>query len=1045
MKFMAIPAALRTRAPQFYQVMKLTTLLLVIALVQASAKSYSQQITLHETNASFTKVISSLEKQSGYVFIYTDQGLKKQKFSVQLTNASLEQALTALFERNEITYALEGKNVFLKRSEEKAVPKTSVQLPPITVNGTVMDENNRPFPSVTVTVKGTNNQTITDTKGHFTLTNVDDKASLVFTFVGYKPKELPVKASMGEIQLEVLQSELQEVNVAYGKTTLQANTSAITVISGAQIQTLPNRSFDKSLQGLVPGLLVTSGSGQPGGLPSNFVLRGIASGGQPSFNGDTYRNPLIVIDGVPVSQEPITEVGYRLQRVTNPMAQLNPSDIESISVLKDAAAVALYGSKASNGVILVTTKRGKAGTTQYTVRHQTDFASPLNGKIKMLNQQEYLTLLYEAYKNTDASVWTDAAILADLKTKFPTRPDGSFYSQDDWNSGLFNKTGITVANEFSMSGGNEKSNFYLNLEYTDQKGVAKNTGYKRKSMRFNYEHRPASWIKLGINTSLSHNLQNYSDADGYNFSTASTISPLNPIRDNVGNFIPTYEWGHNRSAGTREYNPIAGLERNKNASEAYRSLSRLSGEVSFLKYFTFNSILGADVMFNEASEKFHPSLDVTGNLGYLQEQNFRTTNIISTNTIRFIKKFGSLHDINFLAGQEAQIKNQKFTEIKRENLSANPDEDQLQTGTITAAVGGRSKQTLLSYFSQLNYSFSGRYLLSGSIRRDGSSLFGDKSRFGTYWSVGSGWVVSSEPFMHNLNKIITFLKFRGSVGQSGNSAAIWDKLRFDRLQRIQIAGQTAVVPAAGNPGNPHIKWESTFTWDLGMDLRLWNDRVALTADIYNRKTSNLIAYNINAAFTSGYTAFTDNIGDLQNKGIELSLSLQLIKAKEFKWNATVNWSKNRNVLVKAFFPSSMVFGTNLANNVGAEYNSFYLPEWAGVNPQNGRPLWIDSTGTPNENYYAAKPKIVGKAQPDGFGSLSQLFSYKNFDLSVDVYYQYGSEIYLNSSLQDDGYNPYLNQTIQALDRWQRAKFLNKTDCIGANDICCSEVLLLQIP
>ena len=632
-----------------------------------------------------------------------------------------------------------------------------------------------------------------------------------------------------------------------------------------------------------------------------------------------------------------------------------------------------------------------------------------------------MELLYEAYKNSDPTVWTDdATILADLKTKFPVQPDGSFYPQSNWTDALLNSSSATFSNEISMSGGNDKSNFYLNLEYTKQNGVAKKTGFDRKSIRFNYEHRPTSWLKLGVNTALSYDIQKYGSVTSY--LSAAAISPLNSMRDSNGAYIYQYAYGHySNQQGTYFPNPAAERELNINNSTAYRGLTKLYGEVKLFRDFSFSSTLGIDFMLNEAKEKVHPLVSITN--GSLLEQTFRTTGIITNNILRYNKLFNKVHSLNILAGQEAQLSTDKYLSIQRDDLSNNPDQDQLLTGTVSTAVGNKAKQALLSYFGQLNYGLMDRYFLSGSIRTDGSSRFGKNHRFGTYWSIGGGWVVSSEPFMKKTNGWLNYLKLRGSMGPAGNSAAIADILRFDPLTITNYLNGVAVTPGPGNPGNPGIQWEQTFTWDAGLELRMLKERIAITADIYNRKTKNLIAYNINLPLATGFSKFTSNVGDVKNHGIELSVSAKIIRLKNFQWNLTGNWSQNQNTLVKSFFPQLSVVGTNdaLVNEVGYEYNSFYLKSWAGVNPTNGRPTWIDSTtGKPTEDWNAAKANIVGKAQPDGFGSIIQTFTYKQIDLSVAIYYQYGSKIYYNSNLQNDGIdNPYVNQTRDALNRWQK--------------------------
>jgi TonB-linked SusC/RagA family outer membrane protein len=1015
-------------------IMKITTFIIFAVILQVSAAGFAQKVTLSSNNSRLTEVFNEIRNQTGYDFLFTSETLKDaRRVTIKVENAELKDVLNQLFTNQPLEYIINKKAVIVSKKEAPSFLDRVVDAftPPVDVRGTVVDEKGMPLPGANVKVKGFKQAAVTDNEGRFYLPGVDDKAVLVVSFVGYKDVEVGVKASLNVV-MELKAAELEEVVVAYGKTTQQALTGAVTVVKGEQIQNLPNRSFDKSLQGLVPGLLVTSGNGQPGSGPGNFVLRGIATGAQPT-DGQTFRNPLIVIDGIPISQEPSSAIvgsSALTPRVTNPLAQLNPSDIESISVLKDAAAIALYGSKASNGVILVITKKGKVGKTTFNFRHQTDIASALDGKIKMLNQHEYLELLFETYHNSNPAT-TDAKIYSDLRKKFPiivnAPGDTSFYPQADWAGALLNKNAVTIANEISVSGGTDYSNFYLNFEYTKEDGVTKKTGYDRKSMRFNYENRPASWFKLGLNSTFSYNVQEYTA--GSTFLTTVGISPLNPIRNGNGDYIYQYSWGQG-SRGLLGPNAVAQGELDINKSSAYRGMSNLSTQVKLFKELNFTSSLGGNFSFNDIKGKRHPLLYTDG--GGIAEQLFRTTGLINTNLLQFNKVWRNAHNLNLLAGQEARIDLNKYSFIRKVDISDAPDQDQLQGVKVTTdATGNTSKQTQASYFGQLVYSFLERYYLSGSIRTDGSSQFGKNNRFGTYWSIGGGWVASNEFFLKRANNWLSFLKLRGSMGPAGNSAAIVDRLRFDQLNRANFMGGVVVFPQGGtNPGNPSIQWEETFTWDAGLELRLLKDRFSVTIDVYNRKTKNLIAYDIEAPFATGYDKFTKNIGDVKNHGLELSLTANLLRSKNFQWDINANWSRNRNKLTRSFLPSSNVSGTNfLVNSVGYEYNSFSLKKWAGVNPANGRPMWIDSLGNPTENWLLAKPEIVGKAQPDGFGSVNNTFNYKGFGLSVSLYYQYGSQIYLNSNLQNDGnrsaaggggaQDPYFNQTKGALDRWRK--------------------------
>jgi TonB-linked SusC/RagA family outer membrane protein len=1039
--------------PKLYLVMKITVILLFTSIMSVSAATFAQKITLSEKNASLEAILTKIRIQSGYDFVYNSKLIKEAKpITVTINNASLEDALKLVLNNEQLVFFLEEQTVMIKKKEPSFLDRVvDAFIPPIDVRGTVLDEKGFPLPGVTVRVKGTNKATSTDNSGKFYLNGVDDDAVIEFRIIGYKVKEIPAKGKFDGLKMEILSKELEEVVVAYGKTTQQALTGAVTVVKGEQIASLPNRSFDKSLQGLVPGLQITGGTGQPGGGIANMVLRGIATGSDATSAGQTFRNPLIVIDGIPVSQDnfqfPVTA---NVTPVTNPLAQLNPSDIESISVLKDAAAIALYGSQASNGVILVTTKKGKAGKTMFNVRQQTDFSTRLKGETEVLNTEEYLNLLYETYRNTPrvvngvSTVWTDADILADLKTKFPVRADGNFYPAPDWYSELFTNRATTVSTEAGMSGGNDKNNFYLNFEYTKQNGAVKKTGYDRKSMRFNFESHPSTWLKLGTNTTLSYNIQDYNDSEApTSFATGTTISPLNPIRLEDGNYKLVYPFGTVSTA----LNPVADAEYNLNRVVAYRGLSKLYAELRLMKYFSFTSSIGADFMLAELKKKNDPrfyAVSSSVSLPSIIERDNRRANIINTNALRFDKSFAEKHTVSLLLGQEAQIITTKLLEAEaRGTAETLPYYEQLGSPGYTMAGirGNTTRQTLLSVFGQANYGYLNRYFLTASIRKDGSSKFGDQSQWGTYWSAGTGWVVSEEKFIKtNTASWLDYLKIRGSVGAAGNSGAVNAGTRFDEITAIKFLGKNGGF--LSSLGNPEIQWEETFTWDVGLEIRLLNERISFTADIYHKKTNDLI-YSTNLPSVSGSDRVLANIGDMENSGYELSVSGVIIQKKGFRWNFNTNWSSNQNKLIKANVPLTTISGGMLANEEGRNFNSFYMPVWAGVNPADGKPQWIDANGNPTSTYANAKKEFVGKPQPDGYGAVTNVFKYKDLELSAQLYYQYGSKIFdatLSRPLLTDGRFPYNNQVKGALDYWKKPgdisanprRLLNNTSDGGTN-------------
>lgn len=1011
--------------------------LTLFCATSTKAESGRGGITIRQQNVPIEKVFQSIEKQSGYRFFYNETLLRGAgKVTINLQNVSLQEALDACFHNQPLSYAIVDKTIIVKKRPDqrpKAPVAAAVSLSKpgkiIALRGKVTS-GSVPVAGASIMIKGTENGASTDKEGMFTLPEVEDDATLVVSSVSHSVREVRLNGqTFISIDLAQKSDDLDEaVVVAYNTTTRRMNTGAVTVVKGSEIQNLPNRSFEKSLQGLVPGLQITSGTGQPGGGVADLVIRGISTGTQPE-NGSTVRNPLIVIDGIPVTQEPF-QLNYERTGtpITNPLAQLNPSDIESITVLKDASAIALYGSKASNGVILVTTKTGKVGKTTYNFRHQTDIAKRLDGKLEMLNPEEYTELLYESIRNTNPAFWTDYRIDSLLKRTFPTYKDEqtgnfNFYPKADWANELYNDQATTITNELSMSGGAGRTKFYVNAGWTNQDGVVKKTGYDGKYLHINLENQSEKGLKLGLNTSLSYNIQDYSSSNHSsisNFGYVDWVSPYIPIRLVDGSYyqIPELSLG----------NPAARNEYNTNQATSFRGLTKFYGEYQFLKNFTISSTLGIDFMLSEIKEKADPrtydDISKTIGQGRITERDVRRGNLINTNSLKYNTSFLKDHSLNIIVAHEAQVMTQKTMDVEVRGAATSPpfpNYDDISSPGYTLYSGGgvRSKQTLLSVFGQVNYSYNNRYFLSASLRGDGSSNFGEKNQWGKFWSTGLGWVISSERFMKSATNWLSYLKVRGSVGQAGNSAAVIATTRYYLMGTArQFLGSTA-FSAPSQPGNPTIQWEKTFNWDLGLETRFLKDRIGLTADVYKKYTTNLI-YLTTLPSTSGYNNVLDNVGNMENMGVELSLSATILNTKNFQWKMVGNWSANQNILTKANVPLSTISGDVLANEEGRNFNSYYMPKWAGVDQATGLPQWVDSSGKPTSNYNLAKKEFVGKPQPDGFGALTNTFSYKNIELSFQFYYEYGAMLYDQSGSVNDGTNVFRNQDRRALDRWTQA-------------------------
>lgn len=990
-------------------------------------------ITIRQQNAPIEKVFQSIEKQSGYRFFYNETLLQAAgKVTLNLQNVSLQEALEACFLNQPLSYAIVDKTIIVKKRQEQQPKAPEVAAVALSRPGKIIalrgkvTSNKVPVAGASIMIKGTENGASTDKEGMFTLPEVEDDATLVVSSVSHTAREVRLNGqTFISIDLSTKTSDLDEaIVVAYNTTTKKMNTGSVSVVKGSDIQNSPGRSIDRALQGMVPGLQITTGSGLPGGNVANIVLRGIATGGD-----GISRNPLYVIDGTPLTQENFNNVRVTRNTVepTNPLSQINPNDIESISVLKDAAAIALYGSRASNGVILITTKQGMSGRLNVNFRHQTDIAGRVKAKRDVLSQDQYLELLFESYKNASATTWTDKTILTDLRNKFPYQVndnDTVFYEPTNWFNELYHNSATSFSNDLSFSGGSNKATYYLSIGHLSEQGVLKNTGFKRSSLRYNATFRLTNWLNFGVNSAITYSNQDFGGANSDGLTDpnglAYYISPLLTSRLTNGKLALYYPYG---AGGNRIPNPVAAMEYNQYKADGYRGLGNVYGEVQLLPGLSFRTTLNGDLLISKNKTKVDKRVDGTTapGTGTLREVREIRSVLQINNLLKYQHTFVNSHFIDLLVSHEAQTINSNLIQADGSGFISGITDDEITSATTKTSLGSNSKTTFLSYFAQANYSFRQKYNASVGLRLDGSSRFGANLPLNKFWSFGLGYVLTEESFMKSTRDWLNFFKIRGSVGVAGNTIAIPTNTRYDVVQPISYT-TTAVLGTTIEPsfGNPNIKSESTFNTDLGFEARFLKDRVSLTADIYKRKTYDMVT-KVPQPLTSGRSSVYANLGDIENSGIEIGLSFDVIRSKNFSWNIGGNWSTNKNKLVKASNPESFV--GKLVYKVGENYESWYMVQWAGVDSADGAPQWLDKDGKITKTYNSNNRVVSGNPQPTGFGSVTTIVRYKNVELSGLLYYAYGFKIYnsflANGMLNDGKTQPYNNQSVLALDRWQK--------------------------
>ncbi|MBF9238216.1 TonB-dependent receptor [Hymenobacter sp. BT683] len=877
------------------------------------------------------------------------------------------------------------------------------------ISGRVLGSDGGPVPGATVLERGTTNGVSTAADGTFGLT-VQPNATLVISSVGYTTQTVAVGTQTNiNVTLEASATELSEaVVVGYGTQSKADVTGAVTQLSSRDVENQPVTSFEQAIQGRAPGVVVNQGSGKLGqGI--NIQVRGTSSVTASS-------RPLYVIDGVPITSQDQSQAGAEQ---LNPLADLNPNDIESISILKDASAAAIYGSRASNGVVLITTKKGRQGQTKVNVGYYYGTSAPTRLR-KFLNAEQYKTLLSESFTNA-------GFIGPDVETQYQSLEDaflfegGIDYNSTDntpWdrlgfrNNGkykLFGRDASNVAQyDFSAAGGDAKTRFYFSGTFNDQKGIVIGNRFRRGSLRLNLDHSIVENFRVGVNISLARTVNDRVSGDN-EFSNPLQLNALTPMQP-----VIDPETGR-LNAGTIYYNNLIDQELGSNRAGTFRSFSTAYANWTPIKGLTLRSEIGGDFLnLNEDLVRGAGTQD-GGATGYAFNSQTQSVNYTNNNTITYGFTVADDHNIELLLGESYQQSDQKVTAAEGRGFPTNEftriASAAIKTGGNTSFGTGFS---FLSYFARANYNFRGKYLLSGSVRRDGSSRFGANNRYGTFGAGSVGYLISEESFLKD-NSVLNYLKVRASYGLTGNAEiGNFNSRRF--VSAAPYADQSGIAPDA-NIGNPDLSWENTKQLDLGVEFAFLGDRISGEVDVYEKKTTGLLL-NRQLQLTSGYTTITENVGALRNRGLEIALNGRILTG-DFKWSVGGNVAFNRNRITE--LPTPIIPTGNTISRVqeGEPLGVFYAKRYAGVDPANGDALYDAGDGTTTNDYGAAPVVRVGNPNPDFTGGVTTNLSYLGFDLSALGQFTYGNDIYNAAGIYQSANADYLdNQTTDQLDRWQ---------------------------
>jgi len=1007
----------------FIRKMKLTLFVVLLSIIQTFANTgYSQntRFTLAKENSSIEDVLGILEKSSDFYFLYNGKLVDvTQKVTINVENELLEGTLNKLFRNANITYKIYERQVVLSPADAVSTSQQQKK----TIAGKVTDPTGSTLPGVSVILKGTTIGVITDNNGSYALSNIPENAILQFSFMGMKTQEVAVS---GKTTINVALAEdaigIEEVvAIGYGTVKKRNLTGASTTFKAENIDERPVTRVDQALVGQMAGVQVRQTTGVPGKAFS-IQIRGAGS-------ISASNEPLYVIDGFPLAQTSSTSGNFASG---NPLDNINPNDIESIQVLKDAATGAIYGSRAANGVVLITTKQG-TGKSQVNFNTFTGFSEP-SRKIDMLSAEEWIDRAVEMHdaawvaskSGRTANQTTEerrlilglkpgevnTLLMIDDRWIQPGHPGLRLF---DWQDEIFRK-GLMQNYQLSASGGNEYVKYYVSGNYAKQQGITLDTDYSSYSVRANVELNVSKKLKLGVNLTTTFSITNDPGIEGVN-NVIQTGMLFTPVQEETTGLYANafnnaaYKWGTSPSS------PVAKLENTIGRTNRFRTLISTYAEYKILEGLTFKTTGNLDNTDNNT--KNYMPYTITGSLTARQNQpgvgttgsflGYKRQTFVNENTLSFNKLINEIHDISVLAGTS-------YNYGKVDNVSLNSlngfSNNVITTLNAASSITGNTietKNVLLSYFGRIQYALNDKYLFSTSLRKDGSSRFGENTKWGWFPSVSLGWRVSEEKFMDKIESL-SDLKFRISWGKSGNynigDYSSIPLLGFNNYSynNIQAYGQfpNGVV-------NSELSWEKTQTLDVGVDVGVFNNRVTASFDYYNKLSTDLLL-NVPIPANTGFPTVLNNAGKVRNKGWEFELNSRNLTGN-FQWTTSLSLSYNTNKVIELaggqtqiLIPSSFDISHSILK-VGEPMYSINVVKMIGILTQDDINKKVALFGTEtvgDPKYYDANIDgtidandrvIVGHPSPDYIFGLTNTFKYKGFDLSALFQGQMGGSIY----------------------------------------------------
>ena len=874
-----------------------------------------------------------------------------------------------------------------------------------------------------VMVKGTSTGSVTDIDGKFTIAAEKLPVTIVITYIGYQKKEVKITSGGANHNIAISEDSqmMDEVIVTgYGTFKKSAYAGSAANVKADKIADVPTVSFQDMLQGNATGVQFSASSGQPG-ASSNVSVRGMGS-----INASN--TPLYVIDGVPVMSGSINSLDS--DSGLDIMSTINTNDIASITVIKDAAAASLYGSRAANGVIIITTKQGQQGKPKVSLQADwgySDFAMEYRPVMSGQQRRDYIYQGLYAGQIRKGKSEEDATAYADENIDdYAPIPWCGFV---DWNDILFKK-GSHQQYEASISGGADKFKYYSSIAYLKQDGITQRSGLERLTGRLNVDYKATNKLTLGANILFSNvNQDVYGEGFSYTspfYSSRSAVTPSDPVYNEDGTWNRAFI-----RIGDR--NPALANEYDTQREYVTRMFNTVYGQYEFIKDLKFKSTFSYDYITTKGKDWSDPRTSNGEDInGGMSKKYYERRKMVWGNQLSYAKTIAEVHNLDGLLGYEIDDQYRDYLSGYATNF-ATPDKNDISNGKKTESVGGSNTRTrMVSYIGRVNYNYDNKYFLGGSYRVDGSSRLHRDHRWGNFWSVSGAWRIIEEDFMKPTSNWLTDLKLRASYGVNGTLPS--DYYGYMALSSLSDGYNEQPAIIISQLANDNLKWETNYNLNLGLDFALF-DRVNVTLEYYLRNTKNLLM-DSPVSMTTGFSSYLMNVGQLRNQGVELEINSTNIKNKNFKWKTTFNLSHNTNKVVNLDGDQTEIVSGTQIHKIGHSYRTFYMIEFAGINPENGNPqfytndLLEDGTYSKEITEDATKAKSImldKHAEPNVTGGLYNSFRYKWFDLSFLFNYQFGGFSYDTwaQKTEHGGYDMEANIPTYYADSWKQPGDITK--------------------